>query len=68
VFPKLGTYASFDNRLNLLAEAFKQLAATLLKENQPQDALPKWLPGWLIKWGARVKKGICYHGLKLHAL
>jgi hypothetical protein len=39
-FPNLGSYASFDNRLNRLSEAFKQLAASLLKENQPQDCCP----------------------------
>lgn len=38
-FPTLGSYASFDNRLNRLSEAFKQLASTLLKQNQPPDCL-----------------------------
>ena len=36
-FPRLGSYASFDNRLNRLSEAFKHLASTLLEENQPLD-------------------------------
>jgi len=39
-FPRLGSYASFNNRLNRLSEAFKQLAASLLKENQPADCCP----------------------------
>jgi len=36
-FPKLGSYASFDNQFNRLSEAFKPLASTLFEENQPQD-------------------------------
>lgn len=36
-FPDLGSYSGFDNRLNRLHEAFRQLVATLLQQNQPQD-------------------------------
>ena len=36
-FPKLGSYSAFNNRLNQLSEAFKQLIAPLLSEFQPQD-------------------------------
>ena len=36
-FPNLGSYAAFNNRLNRLSEAFKQLAAPLLDEFQPKD-------------------------------
>ena len=36
-FPKLGSYAAFNNRLNQLSEAFKQLFAPLLSEFQPED-------------------------------
>lgn len=38
-FPKLGTYASFTNRLNRLHEAFRQFVATLLEKYQPGDCL-----------------------------
>jgi hypothetical protein len=38
-FPSLGSYASFNNRLNRLCEAFGQLVSTLLEQNQPQDCL-----------------------------
>lgn len=34
-FPKLPSYAAFDNRLNRLSEAFKQLAGSLLIEYKP---------------------------------
>ncbi len=36
-FPKLGSYAAFNNRLNRLSEAFKQLIEPLLNEFQPKD-------------------------------
>ncbi len=36
-FPNLGSYAAFNNRLNRLSEAFKQLAAPLLQEYRPED-------------------------------
>ena len=36
-FPQLGSYAAFNNRLNQLSEAFKQLIAPLLSEFQPDD-------------------------------
>ena len=36
-FPKLGSYAAFNNRLNRLSEAFKQLIVSLLDEFQPED-------------------------------
>lgn len=36
-FPNLGSYAAFNNRLNRLSEAFKQLVAPLLKEFRPED-------------------------------
>lgn len=36
-FPKLGSYAAFNNRLNRLSEAFKQLVLPLLDEFQPKD-------------------------------
>jgi hypothetical protein len=34
-FPMLPSYAAFDNRLNRLSEAFKQLASSLLTEFKP---------------------------------
>lgn len=36
-FPNLGSYAAFNNRLNRLSEAFKQLLALLLEEYRPED-------------------------------
>ena len=36
-FPDLGSYAAFNNRLNRLSEAFKQLVAPLLNEFMPED-------------------------------
>ena len=36
-FPDLGSYAAFNNRLNRLSEAFKQLLTPLLEENRPED-------------------------------
>ncbi|MCP4018006.1 MAG: transposase [Delftia sp.] len=36
-FPNLGSYAAFNNRLNQLSEAFKQLVAPLLEEYIPED-------------------------------
>jgi len=36
-FPNLGSYASFNNRLNRLSEAFKQLVAPLLENSRPED-------------------------------
>ncbi len=36
-FPHLGSYAAFNNRLNRLSEAFKQLLAPLLEEYRPED-------------------------------
>ena len=36
-FPNLGSYAAFNNRLNRLSEAFKQLLAPLLEEYRPED-------------------------------
>lgn len=36
-FPKIGSYTAFNNRLNRLSEAFKQLVAPLLSEFQPKD-------------------------------
>lgn len=38
-FPHLGSYASFNNRLNRLYEAFRKLACTLLEQNQPGDCI-----------------------------
>lgn len=38
-FPCLGSYASFNNRLNRLYEAFRKLACTLLEQNQPEDCI-----------------------------
>jgi hypothetical protein len=34
-FPRLPSYSAFDNRLNRLSEAFKQLAGSLLTEYKP---------------------------------
>lgn len=36
-FPELGGYAAFNNRLNRLSEAFKQLVSPLLNEFKPED-------------------------------
>jgi hypothetical protein len=36
-FPNLGSYAAFNNRLNRLSEAFKQLVRPLLEEFSPED-------------------------------
>lgn len=36
-FPGLGSYAAFNNRVNRLSEAFKQLAASMLSEFRPED-------------------------------
>ena len=36
-FPELGSYAGFNNRLNRLSEAFKQLVSPLLNEFKPED-------------------------------
>lgn len=36
-FPNLGSYAAFNNRLNRLSEAFKQLVTPLLEEFRPED-------------------------------
>lgn len=36
-FPALGSYQAFNNRLNRLSEAFKQLSSTLLNEFMPED-------------------------------
>ncbi len=36
-FPNLGSYSAFNNRLNRLSEAFKQLLAPLLEEYRPED-------------------------------
>lgn len=36
-FPDLGSYAAFNNRLNRLSEAFKQLVTPLLEEFRPED-------------------------------
>jgi len=36
-FPKLGSYASFNNRLNRLPSAFCQIMASLLEGFQPED-------------------------------
>lgn len=36
-FPYLGSYAAFNNRLNRLSEAFKQLVSPLLKQFRPED-------------------------------
>jgi len=36
-FPNLGSYAAFNNRLNRLSEAFKQLVTPMLEEFRPED-------------------------------
>ena len=36
-FPGLGSYAAFNNRLNRLSEAFRQLITPLLEEYRPED-------------------------------
>ena len=36
-FPALGSYQAFNNRVNRLSEAFKQLTSTLLNEFMPED-------------------------------
>ena len=36
-FPNLGSYAAFNNRLNRLSEAFKQLLVPLFEEYSPED-------------------------------
>ena len=36
-FPSIGSYQAFNNRLNRLSEAFKQLLAPLLDECKPED-------------------------------
>jgi len=36
-FPNLGSYAAFNNRLNRLSEAFKQLLFPLLESFRPED-------------------------------
>ena len=36
-FPELGSYAAFNNRLNQLSEAFKQLVIPLFEEFKPKD-------------------------------
>jgi hypothetical protein len=36
-FPNLGSYAAFNNRLNRLSEAFKQLMPPLLEEFRPEN-------------------------------
>lgn len=36
-FPNLGSYAAFNNRLNRLSEAFKQLVSPLLEQFRPED-------------------------------
>ncbi|MBI9036955.1 MAG: transposase [Bacteroidales bacterium] len=36
-FPKLGSYAAFNNRLNRLSEVFKHLIVSLFDEFQPED-------------------------------
>jgi len=36
-FPDLGSYEAFNNRLNRLSEAFKQLVTQILKEFRPED-------------------------------
>lgn len=36
-FPELGSYTAFNNRLNRLSEAFKQLVTPLLNEFRPED-------------------------------
>lgn len=36
-FPKLPSYAAFNNRINRLSEAFRLLTASLLRTHQPSD-------------------------------
>jgi len=36
-FPKLPSYAAFNNRINRLSEAFRLLTASLLRTRQPSD-------------------------------
>lgn len=36
-FPKLPSYAAFNNRINRLSEAFRLLTASLLRTHQPED-------------------------------
>jgi hypothetical protein len=36
-FPRLGSYAAFNNRLNRLSEAFKHLVTSLISEYRPED-------------------------------
>lgn len=36
-FPALGSYQAFNNRVNRLSEAFKQLVSSLLSEYMPED-------------------------------
>lgn len=36
-FPNIGSYAAFNNRLNRLSEAFKQMLTPLLQEFMPKD-------------------------------
>ena len=36
-FPKLPSYAAFNNRINRLSEAFRLLTASLLQTHQPLD-------------------------------
>jgi hypothetical protein len=38
-FPKLPSYAAFNNRLNRLSEAFRMLTTSLLQEYQPSDCI-----------------------------
>jgi hypothetical protein len=38
-FPKLPSYAAFNNRLNRLSEAFKMLTTSLLQDYQPIDCI-----------------------------
>jgi len=38
-FPKLPSYAAFNNRINRLSEAFRLLTSSLLRTHQPTDCL-----------------------------
>lgn len=38
-FPCLGSYTSFNNRLNRLYEPFRKLLCTLIDQNQPEDCI-----------------------------
>lgn len=38
-FPALGSYQAFNNRVNRLSEAFKQLVSSLLTEYMPEDCI-----------------------------